>query len=79
MGAVFQSVFAWAQPLMNLIDWGMTRVGTAVASVMAEGPLRSLVERLVAMRKAGHGSGHNKQIAARLAAQSALDEIEKTL
>jgi len=43
MGAVFQSVFAWAQPLMNLIDWGMTHVGNAVGSVMAEGPLRSLV------------------------------------
>ncbi|MBW7933460.1 MAG: ferrous iron transport protein B, partial [Gemmatimonadaceae bacterium] len=43
MGAVFQSVFAWAQPLMDLIDWGMTHVGNAVGSVMAEGPLRSLV------------------------------------
>ncbi|HEY3286732.1 MAG TPA: ferrous iron transport protein B [Gemmatimonadaceae bacterium] len=43
MGAVFQSVFAWAQPLMNLIDWGMTGVGNAVGSVMAEGPLRSLL------------------------------------
>ncbi|MBI2409368.1 MAG: ferrous iron transport protein B [Gemmatimonadetes bacterium] len=43
MGAVFQSVFAWAQPLMDLIDFGMTRIGNAVGSVMADGPLRSLV------------------------------------
>jgi ferrous iron transport protein B len=43
MGAVFQSVFAWAQPLMNLIDFSMTRIGNAVGSVMADGPLRSLV------------------------------------
>lgn len=43
MGAVFQSVFAWAQPLMNLIDWAMTDFGHAVGTVMADGPLRSLV------------------------------------
>ncbi len=43
MGAVFQSVFAWAQPLMDLIDWSMTGVGNAVGSVMADGPLRSLL------------------------------------
>jgi ferrous iron transport protein B len=43
MGAVFQSVFAWAQPLMDLIDWSMRLVGNAIGAVMAEGPLRSLV------------------------------------
>jgi len=43
MGAVFQSVFAWAQPLMDGIDWGMQRVGQAVGGAMADGPLRSLL------------------------------------
>lgn len=43
MGAVFQSVFAWALPLMNAIDWVMTHVGSAVGALMAEGPLRSLL------------------------------------
>ena len=43
MGAVFQSVFAWAQPLMDLIDWGMRAVGNVIGHAMPEGPLRSLV------------------------------------
>ena len=43
MGAVFQSVFAWAQPLMNFIDWSMTGVGNVIGGVMPDGPLRSLV------------------------------------
>lgn len=43
MGAVFQSVFAWAQPLMDFIDWGMRAVGNGIGSAMPEGPLRSLV------------------------------------
>ena len=43
MGAVFQSVFAWAQPLMDLIDWGVHGVGGVVGHAMPAGPLRSLV------------------------------------
>ena len=43
MGAVFQSVFAWAQPLMDLIDLGMRAVGNVIGHAMPEGPLRSLV------------------------------------
>lgn len=43
MGAVFQSVFAWAQPLMDLIDWGMRGVGNVIGHAMPGGPLRSLV------------------------------------
>jgi ribonuclease-3 len=35
------------------------------------------VEVLISGKVAGRGSGHNKQIAARLAAQAALDEIER--
>ena len=43
MGAVFQSVFAWAQPAMNAIDFLMTRVGFLAEGLMPAGPLRSLV------------------------------------
>ncbi len=43
MGAVFQSVFAWAQPAMNLIDLLVNRVGTSVAHAMPAGALRSLL------------------------------------
>ncbi len=43
MGAVFQSVFAWAQPLMDLIDWGMRYVGNVVGHAMPDGALRSLM------------------------------------
>ena len=43
MGAVFQSVFAWAQPAMDLIDLLVNRVGTSVAHAMPAGALRSLL------------------------------------
>jgi ferrous iron transport protein B len=43
MGAVFQSVFAWAQPAMDLIDWGVNRFGGIVEALMPAGPLRSLL------------------------------------
>lgn len=43
MGAVFQSVFAWAQPAMDAIDFLVSRFGVLAEAVMPAGPLRSLV------------------------------------
>lgn len=43
MGAVFQSVFAWAQPAMDLIDLLVNRLGTVVGHAMPAGALRSLL------------------------------------
>jgi len=43
MGAVFQSVFAWAQPAMDAIDFLVGRFGGLVETLMPAGPLRSLV------------------------------------
>jgi ferrous iron transport protein B len=43
MGAIFQSVFEWATPAMNAIDWLVARCGTLVGGVLPDGPLRSLV------------------------------------
>jgi ferrous iron transport protein B len=43
MGAVFQSVFAWAQPAMDGIDFLVSRFGTLVQGLMPAGPLRSLI------------------------------------
>jgi ferrous iron transport protein B len=43
MFLVFQAVYAWATPLMDLIDAGTAWVGDAVAAAMPGGPLRSLL------------------------------------
>ncbi len=43
MGAVFQSVFAWAQPAMDFIDTWVGRFGQLVGHLMPGGPLRSLL------------------------------------
>ena len=43
MGAVFQSVFAWAQPLMDLIDAGVGATGRLIEMSMPPGAFRSLV------------------------------------
>jgi ferrous iron transport protein B len=43
MGAIFQSVFEWASPAMNLIEWLVTRSGALVGGLLPAGPLRSLV------------------------------------
>ena len=43
MGAVFQSVFAWARPAMDFIDLWVGRFGLLVEHMMPGGPLRSLV------------------------------------
>lgn len=43
MGAMFQSVFAWAQPAMDLIDSLVGRCAGLVSSLMPDGPLESLL------------------------------------
>lgn len=43
MGAVFQSVFSWAQPAMDGIDFLVSQFGQLVESLMPAGPLRSLI------------------------------------
>ena len=43
MGAVFQSVFAWAQPAMDMIDHLVGHFGAFVNSMLPAGPLQSLL------------------------------------
>jgi ferrous iron transport protein B len=43
MLVVFQSIFTWARPLMDLIDLGRKGLGDTVRGAMAPGPLRSLL------------------------------------
>lgn len=43
MTAVFQSVFSWATPMMDGIEWLIATVGGAVGSLLPDGDLRSLV------------------------------------
>ena len=43
MVVVFQSVFAWATPLVDLIDAGFTALGAAVGSVLPDGIVESFV------------------------------------
>jgi len=43
MGTIFQSIFAWAAPLMDLMDLGISRLAALTASVMPAGPLRSML------------------------------------
>lgn len=43
MAIVFQAVFAWATPLMDLIDESAATLGAAVATTLPEGALASLV------------------------------------
>jgi ferrous iron transport protein B len=43
MFLIFQAVYAWATPLMDLIDAGTAWFGGAVSNAMPEGPLRSLL------------------------------------
>lgn len=40
---VFQAIFSWAEPFMNLIDSAFGLISGLVQSSMAEGPLRSLL------------------------------------
>lgn len=43
MGAVFQSIYAWASPVMDLIASGFAALAGATQAAMPAGPLRSLV------------------------------------
>jgi ferrous iron transport protein B len=43
MGAIFQSVFEWASPAMDLIDSGIGLAGGWVGTHLPAGPLRSLL------------------------------------
>ncbi len=43
MFLMFQSIFLWAKPLMDLIDGGRESIAKGVESAMANGPLRSLL------------------------------------
>lgn len=43
MTAVFQSVFSWATPLMDGIEWLIAKVGGGVGGLLPDGDLRSLV------------------------------------
>jgi ferrous iron transport protein B len=43
MAVIFQSIFLWATPLMDGIDWGVTALGHLVGPMLPAGPIRSLV------------------------------------
>jgi ferrous iron transport protein B len=43
MFLIFQAVYAWATPLMDLIDAGTKWLGAQAAACLPEGPLASLV------------------------------------
>ncbi|MBB1471632.1 ferrous iron transport protein B [Luteimonas sp. MC1782] len=43
MFLIFQAVYAWATPVMDLIEGGTAWLGDAVATTMPDGPLRSLL------------------------------------
>ncbi|HEY5803154.1 MAG TPA: ferrous iron transport protein B [Lysobacter sp.] len=43
MFLIFQAVYAWATPLMDLIELGTGAFGDAVGSLLPDGPLRSLL------------------------------------
>ena len=43
MGAIFQSVFEWATPAMDAIDWLVARSGALIGALLPAGPLRSLI------------------------------------
>ena len=43
MAVVFQSVFAWAMPIQDLIDSAVSAVGRVIGPILPAGPIRSLV------------------------------------
>ena len=43
MFLIFQAVYAWATPLMDLIEAGTALLGDSVGGIMPEGPLKSLI------------------------------------
>jgi ribonuclease-3 len=72
-----------SDPKSHLQEWSQGRkLGIPqYVTVQTSGPDHDRmfeVEVVIAGKVVGHGNGHNKQIAARMAAQSALDEFEKS-
>lgn len=45
MALFFQSIFVGAEPLMNLIEWGIASLQTGIESLMPEGLLRSFLSK----------------------------------
>ena len=43
MALVFQGIFTWAQPLMNGVEWSVSRLGNVVGELLPEGDLRGLI------------------------------------
>ena len=43
MALVFQGIFTWAQPLMNAVEWSISRIGDQVGALLPEGDLRGLL------------------------------------
>jgi len=43
MAVIFQSLFMWATPLMNAIDFGVSALGRFIGPALPAGPIRSLV------------------------------------
>jgi ferrous iron transport protein B len=43
MALVFQSIFTWAEPVMDLVEGGFAWLGAAVGALLPEGDLRSLL------------------------------------
>ncbi len=43
MATVFQAIYAWAAPVMDLIDAGCSALGQIVGAMLPEGPLQSLI------------------------------------
>jgi ferrous iron transport protein B len=43
MAVLFQSIFSWAGPLMDLIDGGFAWLGSTLSAMLPEGPLRGLL------------------------------------
>jgi ferrous iron transport protein B len=43
MAVIFQSLFMWATPLMNAIDFGVSAMGRFIGPALPAGPIRSLV------------------------------------
>ena len=48
MAVIFQSLFMWAQPLMNAIDFGVSALGRFIGPWLPAGPIRSLVVGAIA-------------------------------
>lgn len=43
MALVFQAIFSWSAPVMDLIEDGFSALGAAVGAMLPEGPLRSFI------------------------------------